>query len=186
MVNCPNCGTSVPEPVSSNQYCPNCGALLIAPNPSSRAPYFSPAPSGWTPLGSTPIRGPRPTGISVLAVLSVLDGVGWLILGAVFIYIGSVIAVSILDGIGAFAVLVGLVFFGSSYGLWTGKHWAWIILLIVTVIALIFAVVSAVTGLGLAYVIIGLIIDLVILYYLTRPNVRAFFGKGAMRFTRPT
>ena len=82
-----------------------------------------------------------------------------------------------LDMFGGFAVLMGggfvalgLVSFVMAWGLLEGKSWAWTITLILTIISIIFSLAS--------FNIVGIIIDGVILYYLFRPHVKAYFGKS--------
>ncbi len=72
--------------------------------------------------------------------------------------------------IGGFTVILGVISFVMAWGLLKGKSWVWTITLILTIISLIFDLPSM--------NIIGLIIDVIILYYLFRPHVKAYFGKG--------
>jgi hypothetical protein len=62
-----------------------------------------------------------------------------------------------------------------AYGLWIGKRWAWTITLILSVIGIILAIASI--ALGNVGAIVSIIIHGVVIYYLYRPNVKAFFGK---------
>jgi hypothetical protein len=93
--------------------------------------------------------------------------------------------------IGAIVLAVGIGYLVVSYGLLKGKGWAWIITVILTVIAIAVQIVSGVTAsmfdasfvddtnsfvTGIIAQIVGIAINGVILYYLYRPNVKAFFG----------
>lgn len=78
---------------------------------------------------------------------------------------------AIISIIGGITVVLGVISFVMAWGLLKGKPWAWTITLILTIISLIFDLPSM--------NIIGLIIDIVILYYLFRPHVKAYFGKSA-------
>lgn len=95
--------------------------------------------------------------------------------------------------IGAIVLAVGVGYLIVSYGLLKGKGWAWIITAILTIIAIAVQIVSGITAsmfnasfiddtnsfvTGIIAQIVGIAINGVILYYLYRPNVKAFFGKS--------
>ena len=95
--------------------------------------------------------------------------------------------------IGAIVLAVGVGYLIVSYGLLKGKGWAWIITVILTIIAIAVQIVSGITAsmfnasfiddtnsfvTGIITQIVGIAINGVILYYLYRPNVKAFFGKS--------
>jgi len=95
--------------------------------------------------------------------------------------------------IGAIVLAVGVGYLIVSYGLLKGKGWAWIITVILTIIAIAVQIVSGITAsmfnasfiddtnsfvTGIIAQIVGIAINGVILYYLYRPNVKAFFGKS--------
>jgi len=130
----------------------------------------------------------RPFGVVILAILQVLAALGLLGLGGLlmagagFIGLAAIteipelagVITGILVAVGAFMLLLGIISLVVAWGLWTGQGWAWIVCLILTIISLILSIPGALAGVG----IIGIIIDIVIIYYLTRPHVKAFFGKG--------
>ena len=95
--------------------------------------------------------------------------------------------------IGSIVLAVGVGYLIVSYGLLKGKGWAWIVTIILTIIAIITQVTSIISTStltqslttdidalvsGITAHIIGIAINGVILYYLYRPNVKAFFGKS--------
>ncbi len=95
--------------------------------------------------------------------------------------------------IGAIILAVGVGYLIVSYGLLKGKEWAWIITVILTIIAIAVQIISGITAgmfnssfiddtnsfvTGIIAQIVGIAINGVILYYLYRPNVKAFFGKS--------
>lgn len=63
-----------------------------------------------------------------------------------------------------------------TWGLWTGKGWARMIVLILAIMEAIFNLVALPFTFGLS--IIGLIIEIVIIYYLTRRHVKEYFTKA--------
>ena len=130
-------------------------------------------------------RKTRPTGVTILAVLEALGGLVWLLAGAGIMMVGALMPIfgaGLAMVFGAIAGLMGLVFlifgiiaFVLAYGLFTGRGWAWLWSLIFAVIGIILALFEAMSSLGSG--ILPIIIYLVIIYYLTRPHVKAFFGK---------
>ena len=140
----------------------------------------------------------RPTGVTVLAVLEILLGLGSLgvgfILAAMSAFLGSLmggVGVSGSDGvtfsaglfgglfaaigaiIGGIIIVIGLVNFAIAYGLLKGLGWAWILSLIFAVISIIFGILMFPIG------IVAIIFDALIIFYLTRSNVKVFFGKAS-------
>ena len=55
--------------------------------------------------------------------------------------------------------------------------WAWILSLVLAGLGILFSLISLVFR-GGVWGLVTLIIDAIIVYYLTRPNVRAFFGEA--------
>jgi hypothetical protein len=95
----------------------------------------------------------------------------------------SMVPQSLLGGIGiAFGVVllaIAIASFIVAYGLLKGLGWAWTITVILSIISIVFNAISIATGnIG---GIISIIISGIILYYLYRPHVKAYFGKGVSR-----
>jgi uncharacterized membrane protein (DUF2068 family) len=107
----------------------------------------------------------RPLGVTIIAILMIISGIALLGTGAILLVVG----------IGVVPIVLGIASFVMAYGLWKGKGWAWTITLIISVISIISAIVSIVFGGSGA--IINIIINAIIIYYLYRPNVKAYFGK---------
>jgi uncharacterized membrane protein (DUF2068 family) len=62
-----------------------------------------------------------------------------------------------------------------AYGLWKGKGWAWTITVILSFIGIALGVASiAVGNIGAVF---HLIINIIVVYYLYRSCLKAFFGK---------
>ncbi len=145
----------------------------------------------------------RPTGVTVLAVLSILAGIVFLIGGVGAIALGVVIGTyagsqitsslatagysglaslgagtiaAILTVIGAVVLILGILYLAVGVGFLGGKGWAWTLGMIGFIIGIVLNIVQIAFG---AYTnAIGLIIGIFIVYYLTRPHVKGFFGKG--------
>jgi hypothetical protein len=127
----------------------------------------------------------RPFGVTILAILAVIDALVFfglaalagLIVSWVGIFMPGVLKV-LISGIASIfcvvAAIFGLIYLLLAWGLWSGRGWAWTITFIFTILNLIGSLLTVASGIG----VISLIINLLILYYLTRPHVRAFFGKA--------
>ena len=107
----------------------------------------------------------RPLGVTIIAILTLIGGIIFLASGLFLLIIG----------IGIILLALGIAYLVMAYGLWKGKAWAWTITLILSAIGIIVAIVSIV--LGNVAAIINAIIHGIVIYYLYRPNVKAFFGK---------
>lgn len=101
------------------------------------------------------MQNPRPLGVTILAILTVISGIGFLV---------SVILVPL-----------GIANLVMAYGLWKGKRWAWTITLVLSFIGIALGLASIATGTIVA--IWPVIINAIVIYYLYRPNVIAFFGR---------
>jgi hypothetical protein len=143
----------------------------------------------------------RPLGIAILAVLDIICGIAALIGGIVLAAVSTIvdepeiedairdamtsagvtnveavldILATVLIVLGVFICIMGLVAIVVGWGFWTGKQWAWILGVILFIISI------AVSAVGMVWAptnVIGVIIDALILYYLFRPNVKAWFGR---------
>ncbi|HMH09598.1 MAG TPA: hypothetical protein VK553_02735 [Candidatus Nitrosopolaris rasttigaisensis] len=91
---------------------------------------------------------------------------------------------------GAILLALGVANLVMAYGLWKGKGWAWTISIIVLIIGIAIDIISvSITSAGvfsntgsnlLGNIVSGIVsiaINAVILYYLYRPHVKAYFGK---------
>jgi len=111
------------------------------------------------------------TGLYVLsALLTILSGLlafGLLsLLGPLGTAVGAAVGVAL--------VAIGVVQLVIAWGLWRGRRWARILAIILTVLGLVPDVIGSLTLNPLSLV--GLLIGLLILWYLYQPQVRAFYG----------
>ncbi|RLE62956.1 MAG: hypothetical protein DRJ38_08645, partial [Thermoprotei archaeon] len=111
-------------------------------------------------------------------------------LGTIFLFLVAVL------------FILGLIELAIAWGLWTGKTWAWWLEVIFTGLGILMQIGNlALTLLGavalLSYprvlpgtiasiisIIIGLCINVLIIWYFFRPHVKAYFGMGPVE-TRP-
>ncbi len=113
----------------------------------------------------------RPLGVTIIAILAVIGGIGSFFSGMAVIVLIPVIGIIF----GGIFVIIGLSYFVVAYGLWKGLNWAWIITLIVSVIGIVVGLGSLVVGnIGAIF---HIIVNAIVIYYLYRPNVKAYFGK---------
>jgi len=145
----------------------------------------------------------RPTGVTILAILAILVAIFLLFTGAVLIGLGLVIGTyaasqissalaaagypglaslgagtiaAIITAFGAIFLILGLLDVALGVGFLGGKGWAWTLGMIVSVINIVWNILQI--GFGSYSSAFGVIIFVIIAYYLTRPHVKAFFGRG--------
>jgi tryptophan-rich sensory protein len=142
----------------------------------------------------------RPAGITILAALQIIFGILFL-LGAIGMFLIASLAdaadleeaigedapdwisdnfVMAFGLLGVLFLIIGIVGLVLGYGYLKGIGWAWTVGIIFAVLGIIGDIFESMvdrTADVLASSIIGIIIALLIIYYLTRPHVKAFFGK---------
>jgi len=147
----------------------------------------------------------RPAGITIIVILMIIEGIFLISGGISLIGLGSLLSASSEDiiqsndisadltqlaslgtiplALGVVLLILGIAYLIVSYGLLKGKGWAWLITIIVTIIGLIVQIISAIIAgsitssvlYGLASHIVGIVISGVIIYYMFRPHVKAFY-----------
>jgi hypothetical protein len=129
----------------------------------------------------------RPTGITILAVLSAIGGIFAILggLGAVVGggFVGAVTGSGALGGmvtlIGLALLVLGVVELILAYGLWGLQPWAWQLGAILQVASVVIAILEVLAGYPVSSVVISVVIAGIILYYLNTPAVRQAFGRPA-------
>jgi hypothetical protein len=81
--------------------------------------------------------------------------------------------------IGVVLLALAIVSFIVAYGLLKGLGWAWTVTVILSIISIVLNALSIAAG-NIASI-ISIIISGIIIYYLYRPHVKAYFGKGVSR-----
>jgi hypothetical protein len=157
----------------------------------------------------------RPTGVTIIAILTIIGGLVLLFSGVALIALGALIPSFnltsnnttnspfshasaqllgiIAAAIGSVLLAVGIGYLVMFYGLLKGKGWAWTITIVLLIIGIAIHIASSAFGSvftasttslhnnngssGIVGAIIGIAIDIAILYYLYRPHVKAYFGK---------
>jgi len=123
----------------------------------------------------------RPTGVTFLALLEAIIGLYYLITGFNELFTAAVIRSLMLAGIssqilpmvpralGTMLIIFGFLSLFLAWGIWTGKGWARMVALVIAALGIVLSFLS--------FHLIGLVIDIIIVYYLTRPKVKEFFTK---------
>jgi len=124
----------------------------------------------------------RPTGITVLAILYILGGIGMIVLALVMGFFSLITIApsylpsnfSVFGGLIALVLgIVAIIQFTVAVALFSGKSWARTLVIIFVIIDLIFETVLLFAG--NVFGIIFIIIDIIVLYYMWRPHVIAYF-----------
>ena len=128
----------------------------------------------------------RPTGITIIVVLMIIGGIILLFTGITPLFLGPLISIDsdsstselgLLIAIGGLVlVALGIASLVVSWGLLKGKGWARTITLIISIIAIIFAIVSLASTGDLIHI-IPIVIYGIIIYYMFTDKVKIFFGK---------
>ena len=146
-------------------------------------------------------------GVTIIAILIIIGGIVLLLGGISLVGLGAFLSISTTETLqtssgsiesaelealgtvplvlGIIMLILGIVYLVVSYGLLKGKGWAWIVTVIVTIIGLITQIISSIIAgsitssfvVGLGSNIIGIIISGIIIYYMFRPHVKAYFGR---------
>lgn len=125
----------------------------------------------------------RPTGVTILAILGFILAALFIFAGLALVALGPLITslmeesmlypypIALLAGVLGVALLIsggiGLII---SWGLWTGRGWAWWLTVIFSALSLLLSLLALPNG------IIGLLVNALILYYFFKPHVKDYFG----------
>ncbi len=130
----------------------------------------------------------RPIGITIISVLMIIGGIILIFTGVTPLFIGPLISLdsssnystsalgSLITIGGLVLVALGIASLIVSWGLLKGKGWARTITLIISIIAIIIAIISLASSQDLTHI-ISIIIYGIIIYYMFTNKVKLFFGK---------
>lgn len=123
---------------------------------------------------------PRPLIVAIVGILYILVGIFFIAMGALVLAgmampeVTDQVPSELLSASGIGLIIIGLIPLVIGYGLFQGWKVMWylgVIFAILEIIVLLLGIVGGAYG-----AIIPIIIDLIILWYLFRKNVKAFFG----------
>jgi uncharacterized membrane protein YfcA len=114
-----------------------------------------------------------PRGILIITILTAISGILLLIM--------SIYAFNLLLPLGgmylmgpAFLLILGVTSFVTAYGLYRRQNWSWKLLLVLSGFGAAGYLLNVVNGQFIS--IIGVVYNLVIIYYMYRPRVRKYYG----------
>jgi hypothetical protein len=122
----------------------------------------------------------RPVGITIMAILEILGGTLYFFTGILMLFFTSLLGAEIpfndiFVGLGSVSggifLILGALGFLIAYGLFKGSPWARNLALIISFLGIVINIGSFPIS------IISIAIDLLVIYYLTRPHVKAFFER---------
>ena len=119
----------------------------------------------------------RPLGVTILAI--------WLIIGTILssiVYYFDVFKTENLFPAASLSVILNAIGLIIAYGLLKGLSWAWTSAILLVIFGLVLSFINIIFSCNIVAYFIGFrsstfLIDLIILYYLTRPHVKAYFEK---------
>jgi hypothetical protein len=146
----------------------------------------------------------RPLGVTIL---NVIGGVGMLFFGTGFIIQGAglqpliesaldldlsqggvmnlapgqTLAPGLSIALGGVLVPLAIVSFIVAYGLRKARRWAWTAALVLSITSIVWYAITIAIIPSNGGRTVGIIISAVIIYYLYRPHVKAYFGRGVRR-----
>jgi uncharacterized membrane protein (DUF2068 family) len=132
----------------------------------------------------------RPGGVLVIAILYWFAAF-WLVLIGIVLALGATVFSAVTAGItamlgglgiaaGVFVIAFGAAFAFEGYGLFTMQEWARVVAVVLSVIALVFTVLSLVSPMHVTIVgrLIRLAVNGTIVWYLNQPQVRGVFRRA--------
>ena len=143
----------------------------------------------------------RPTGVTILAILQIIGAIILLIAAVGMFAVGALSGIEevkeaigedvpewFVDNAAMFFGAMGVIFlifaivcFGLGYGYMKGIGLAWTLGIIFAVLSIFGEFINLIIDRSLDTIIgsiLGIIIPLIIIYYLTRPHIKEFFGKA--------
>ena len=119
----------------------------------------------------------RPTGVTILAI--------WLVIGiilSIILYYFNVFEIENLLLTAFLSVIMNVIVLIIAYGLLKGLSWAWESSIILIIFGLVLTFLKNIFNFDIVIYFIGFrsfffIVDIMILYYLTRPHVKAYLKK---------
>ena len=126
----------------------------------------------------------RPLGVTIIAILSFINGLlGLCVPGLVII--GGGIAALFSGGLGLIAVCGGLLLAAGpilwmivAFGAWNLRPWAWWLGIVATGITVIGVVVNIASGVGILQAMASAPLSIIIFIYLLLPDIRRAFNIG--------
>ena len=124
---------------------------------------------------STPSKPIRPLGVTIFAVIAFVGGIFGL-LGGAMVLTGSTPEPLWLGYIVIIFAIIGL---ALGFGFFKGMSWAWMTGLIIYILSIPLGLYEiSLGGAGTIGGAIRVVVGIIVIYYLMRPQVKAFFGRS--------
>jgi len=124
----------------------------------------------------------RPRGITILAIIFIIGG-GYTLYSIFGFGIGTspfldVLPEMSLEDQGWFVYSIATSILAITVGgaMFSGKSWAWPIIIILTIVDIALAAISQIYPLGVSPIMI--VIGAIVLWYLRKPHVKTYFGRN--------
>jgi hypothetical protein len=163
MALCPECGAPVPDESAA---CPRCGHPLAVPPLKSESSSSKPFPDD--PLDQTVLPPMKPGAVTGLGLLQIAGGITIVILGLIFSSVDPVV--------GAPFYLLGILVAVIGKALLDGRPWAWTFDTVLNFLGVPLGI--TLLALGNLLAVVTIVGNLLILYFLVKPETRQFFGKS--------
>ncbi len=126
----------------------------------------------------------RPMGVTILAILAAIAGLLGVFGGVVLLGASSAVSFAI-PGLSGLSALIGIGVIVQSalllvfaYGAWSHKPWAWMLGLVGAGLGIVLALLQL-GGSSPSSLLVNILIDGAIIYYLFQPTIRRAFGETA-------
>jgi hypothetical protein len=131
------------------------------------------------------IKKERPLGIALLSIFEIIVAIGGIITGSLITGLGALFIplhfsnpfAGAIALIGSILLISSILWLMAGYGLWHGSLWAWGFQLALSVIGIIASIIMIFTIILISVGILGIIINGLIIFYLSLAYVREFFRK---------
>lgn len=127
----------------------------------------------------------RPLGITIIAILAVINGFLGLC-GPLILVVGGGVAtlftgpVGLVAACGGLLLLVGpLLWFAVGFGAWNLRPWAWWLGMIATGLTVLGVIANILSGVGIFQAVASAPLSIIIFVYLLLPHIRQAFRIGS-------
>ncbi len=129
----------------------------------------------------------RPQGVTVIALLALLQGIVGALMGFLWLQIVSLfdqgngamssLMVMMAEARGWLLIVLALMYIVFAAGAWNTRGWAWWVGLPASLVTILYLVNVLLRGASVLVVVLGLIVPVIILLYLLAPAGRQAFGQ---------
>jgi hypothetical protein len=129
----------------------------------------------------------RPNNVKLLVVLESIVGAFLVGGGTALLSLAGISPITLL--LGGVHIILGFIAFPAAYGLWAAKRWAWRFAQVLNIVSISWSaaqeymilttISNARINIGSFYgTIVFTLVSLAVIYFLTGPNVKTFYGRA--------